>query len=612
MIRLRDGDEERLLTQDEFERAAARGEISPLAWVCIPDVTEEKAFVQARSLDLFLRVYDPRRFHFRRYFHVVRFPLFTLILSAICIGLYTFAVHLGGGAATPEVLLNLGAKTTVRMIEEGETYRLLMANLLNRDLVHLSFNLVALLAVGTVLEGVYRRGDLLLLFIISGLSCMTLSALFTHGSTVGASGLVFGCLGAAAVFGWRFRDILPRRYRAFFGSVILFYTGLMFYLGVVNPSTDNWGHAGGLAAGAILGGLLQPRLLRLKGAQETLSQQLRPYLLSLVLVVGVVVIGPFTPGLFFYWERVDIAPFGVSLERPKHWQEVPGPLGFLAFGNELDAFLSIGCTPVEGISVLDEALSRFHNELLSLEQSGSISILKIEDASFTTLGKKEKSDVLPALKVPFQLIEQNGSFSATAILFSRGHLECAVVKAFRPSSSAATRALLQEMLDRIVIGKTEAQLKSSARAERNANRPELWIELALSHQTAGDTAGARRALSRAESLVEDDEQTLLVRIGFARARFELALGSDFDAAHRALRRALSAGGERADLLLLEAQVHGHEGNTTKAYMELDDVLRRFSDDDNIRARVENIRSQIEYENAKGPSDALIESATRTP
>jgi|GEM_PF-985761 len=587
MIRLRDGDEERLLTMDEFERTARRGEISPLAWVCVPNVTHGE-FVQARHLDLFNQVYDPRRFHFRRHFHVVRFPALTLLLAAACCVLYVVAVRLGDGAATAEVLMQLGAKSAVRIIEEGESFRLLSANLLNRDLVHLSFNLVALLAVSTVLEGVYRRGDLLALFVLSGIGSMGLSSVFTHSTTVGASGLVFGCLGAAAAFGWRYRDILPRRYRAFFGSVILSYTALMFYLGVVNDSTDNFAHAGGLAIGIAFGAVVQPRLMRLTDARESKLQLLAPYVVSGVLCALVVGVGPLLPTVLFRWAPVEVDAFGLQLQRPLHWRRVPGPLNFLAFGNGLDAFISVGCARLDDVSVLADAHARFSRDLNALEQSGNVSLLDIGTPVSGAIGQ-DGGEVLPSLEVPFSFVERNGHLTATASLFSRGQLECALVLAHRPSASTSTTELLQRMRRQVLVQHTSAQTAAQRAADAAPDAPKGWLELALAHQVAGDVRGARRALSRAESQVSDGDE-VLVQVAFARTRFELALGNDFAAAKRALRRAMQVGGARVDLKLLQAQVHFEAGERDEADAVLQALAQAHPDDAVLREQMTTLRT----------------------
>jgi membrane associated rhomboid family serine protease len=175
MIRLREGDQERLISIDEFEARTRRGEMSPFVWVCIPTLTGDH-FVQARDLPLFVALYDPRRLHFRQHFSVGRLPLVTGLVAVVAIALYFLTQHLGEGIVTRDALLVLGAKARARILEDGEAWRLLSANLLHRDAVHLAFNLFALLNVGTVLEGVYRRGDYVLLLVVCGLGTMLTSA----------------------------------------------------------------------------------------------------------------------------------------------------------------------------------------------------------------------------------------------------------------------------------------------------------------------------------------------------------------------------------------------------------------------------------------------------
>ena len=62
----------------------------------------------------------------------------------------------GSGRQTGGALLAIGAKARPRIIEDGETWRLLVANLLHRDIVHLGFNLFALLNIA---EGEFSDDD---------------------------------------------------------------------------------------------------------------------------------------------------------------------------------------------------------------------------------------------------------------------------------------------------------------------------------------------------------------------------------------------------------------------------------------------------------------------
>lgn len=579
MIRVREGDEESLLTIEEFESRARRGELSPLAYVCIPTLTGDR-FVQARELPLFVSLYDPRRVHFRTHFQLGRLPLVTGLFAIIAVALFFVSKDLGGGVVTREALLALGAKARARIVEDGEAWRLLAANFLHRDAVHLGFNLFALLNIGTMLEGVYRRGDYVLLLVLSGLCTMGLSAAMSGPVTVGASGLVFGCLGAAVVFGWRYGELLPLRYRIYFGGVVVGYAAVMFYLGLKSGSTDNWGHAGGLICGLVMGFVLVPRLLRLTAPREPWPVVLRPYAISLALVV--IVIGPLSvllPRVFFRTEPYEVSAFGVVIERPSHWAKVQVPLGLFTFGNGVDAFASLGCARLSGPSRLDEAVARFvDGELESLSRAGHIGKLRVEGVAPDTVGSGPSATA--ARRVSFSFLASDGPLEADALLFSRGQLECALVLAHRPSAPVSSKERLDEIREglRLVPTRAEEEAQRIVRARPHSAR--AWLELALAHQSAGQEALARVAFEEAEQRVEESDP-LYAQVHFARARFELDYGGDEDAAvtHARLARAGREDDCDADLLLIEALLA--RGREEEARAVADDLIRRHPDDQRV-------------------------------
>lgn len=569
------------MTIDEFETRARRGEISPFSWVSIPALTGEK-FVQARELPLFVALYDPRRIHFRKHFQIGRLPVLTVFLSLACVALFFVSKHLGDGVVTREALLVLGAKAAARIIEDGATWRLLTANVLHRDGVHLAFNLFALLNIGTVLEGVYRRGDYILLLVVSGLATMVVSAAMSPPVTVGASGLVFGCLGAAVVFGWRFGDVLPRRYRIYFGLVVLGYVTVMFYLGLRSGSTDNWGHGGGLVAGVLMGMLLEPRLMRLTATKESVAVTARPYLLAGILAGTTLLVGPLLPHVAFRYQSVDVDAFGVRLKRPLHWNKVAGPLGFFAFGNNVDAFTSLGCARLEQRSQLPDAVNRFvQGELRALERSGSIGQLEIGRPKPAVIGRAKTA---PAIAVPFSLLASEGPFAATAVLFSRGQLECALVLAQRPGAPQGTSDRLDEILKSVSLVETKAQREARSVAEKRPDAARSWLSLALAHQAAGEIALARSAFSRAEALV-DTQRAWAGQVAFGRAAFELEYGDDASAALAAARKA-RAEDNGLDTRLLYADALIANGETAAARSELEGLAKDFPKDKRVKIRLE--------------------------
>jgi membrane associated rhomboid family serine protease len=597
VIRLREGDHESILTIEEFERLARLGEISPFAEVCLPAMTGER-FVQARELPLFTAIYDPRRLLFRRHFHLGRFPVVTGLLALACVALYFVAVKLGDGVVTREALLDLGAKSRARIVDEGEAWRLLTANLLHRDGTHLAFNLFTLLNIGTVLEGVYRRGDYVLLALVGGTTTMAVSTIASAPVTVGASGVVFAYLGAAVVFGLRFSEVLPLRYRLYFGVVVVGYAAVMFYLGLQRATTDNWGHAGGLIAGLIMGALLEPRLMRLREAREPTRVVVVPWILSGVLVLLVFVAGAGLPRVLFDYTPYRLDTFGVEIERPTTWSRSPDPLGFgfLAFGNGVDALASIACGRVAEPPGLDEAGAHFvDTELRSLERGGHIGSLVVGASSDETFGTPERT--VPSKRVPFSFLASDGPFKATAWVFVRGEVECAFVLAERENASPRSLEILAEVRKRVHFVETKAQ-----REARNAvlNRPrsvKAQLDLALAAQAAGDVDEARKAFAEASSLIaEDPGYENRVRVG--RARFELACfdngqGGDLEIALVEAERARLYNNGDPDVAVLLIDVLLARKDLERARIAADAALTQFPDDARVNERKKIVRELLE-------------------
>src|SRR5579875_1561833 len=127
----------------------------------------------------------------------------------------------------------------------GEFYRLITAMFLHASVLHIVFNMWALLVVGAPLEALLGRLRFLVLYFLAGLGGSTAVYLFApRGSaTLGASGAIFGLFAALFVFGRRLNfDIRP------IGLVIVINLALTFVLSGVS-----WqGHIGGLLSGGAL------------------------------------------------------------------------------------------------------------------------------------------------------------------------------------------------------------------------------------------------------------------------------------------------------------------------------------------------------------------------
>ncbi len=134
-------------------------------------------------------------------------------------------------------------------VADGEVWRLATAVLVHGDGLHLLVNVLALLALGRLLEP--RVGTLrwLAWFAAGGLAGSA-AAYLAGAASNGASGGVFALLGAGVVLGWRWRAALPDVDRRMFGPILWAALAVGVVSSWVVPAIDPYAHVGGLAAGA--------------------------------------------------------------------------------------------------------------------------------------------------------------------------------------------------------------------------------------------------------------------------------------------------------------------------------------------------------------------------
>ena len=126
----------------------------------------------------------------------------------------------------------------------NEWYRLFTVALVHAGLLHLGFNMYALMVLGNPLEEAFGKNKLLIIFFFSLLTGSLTSAYFASASSysVGASGAIFGLFGAMVIVGNRIGADVRSIY------VII---GVNFAIGFALGGVDWKAHLGGLVGGLI-------------------------------------------------------------------------------------------------------------------------------------------------------------------------------------------------------------------------------------------------------------------------------------------------------------------------------------------------------------------------
>ncbi|HEX2620572.1 MAG TPA: rhomboid family intramembrane serine protease [Phototrophicaceae bacterium] len=161
-----------------------------------------------------------------------------------------------------------GANNQTAVLIDGEYVRLLYAMFLHASPAHVFFNMYALYAIGSSVEGLFGHARFIIIYLLGGLTGSLLSILLNGPDvmSVGASGAVFAIFGAEIVYVYQHRKLLGERGRSRLRSLLII-AGMNFALGLATSLNlggviiDNWGHVGGFLGGILLTWYIGPLFL---------------------------------------------------------------------------------------------------------------------------------------------------------------------------------------------------------------------------------------------------------------------------------------------------------------------------------------------------------------
>jgi rhomboid protease GluP len=191
-------------------------------------------------------------------------PVTTVLLvsNLLMFGVEWMAMAAHGGGGGLSILWGVGGEASYRLgmsapygiYIQHQWYRLITAMFLHGGLIHIGFNMMALMQLGPALEELYGSSRYFFLYIVTGAFGFLLSS-FTGHYSLGASGGLLGLVGAMLAITTKRGGAYMRELRSRLVSSVV----ILFVLGFMGMGMDNWAHGAGLAAGFVLGKIFADR-----------------------------------------------------------------------------------------------------------------------------------------------------------------------------------------------------------------------------------------------------------------------------------------------------------------------------------------------------------------
>jgi membrane associated rhomboid family serine protease len=171
-------------------------------------------------------------------------PFVTFALIGINVAVYLVELLSGAGLSASSGWIYEHGVLYGPAVADGDWWRLITAPFLHYGILHLGLNMLVLWFIGPPLEDYFGHGRYLLVYVVSGLAGSAGALIWSPNAlTVGASGAIWGIMGAALV-------LEARRIYVFGGQAM----GLVLFNLVITflvPGVSIGGHIGGFVGGAL-------------------------------------------------------------------------------------------------------------------------------------------------------------------------------------------------------------------------------------------------------------------------------------------------------------------------------------------------------------------------
>jgi rhomboid protease GluP len=179
----------------------------------------------------------------------------TLTLLVANVLVFMAAALGGAGWFIPNAALEIAAGSNFGpLTSHGEWWRLITALFVHFGLIHLLFNMWALAAFGALSERLFGITSFVFIYFVSGIAAnLATITLRPSIDTAGASGAIFGILGALLAVYWRNKRTLPFTVVRAEGTAVFMFAFFALLGGFLYKGVDNVAHLGGLVTGLLLG-----------------------------------------------------------------------------------------------------------------------------------------------------------------------------------------------------------------------------------------------------------------------------------------------------------------------------------------------------------------------
>lgn len=247
-----DIEDEKMLNKDDVLIVKEKDINNPKLVKAFPNIVE-KTNRKEDGLEYFIKVTDninqknESRNKIAEKIFSYKVPIVTYIIMAICIIMFLLTEVIGDGSTNTYTLIKYGANLDV-LVKEGEVYRLFTSMFLHIGIMHLICNMYSLYIIGREVESFFGKIKYIIIYILSGIFGSILSIAFSHNIvSAGASGAIFGLLGALLYFGIHYRTYLGEAIKRSIIPIII----INLIIGLLFSGIDLACHIGGLVGGIL-------------------------------------------------------------------------------------------------------------------------------------------------------------------------------------------------------------------------------------------------------------------------------------------------------------------------------------------------------------------------